>query len=76
MSAQHFDLTEEEYQSLIQKYMTEDNFFNYAEFCKNINLAFTTKGIDKQPTTKVKKVTPDDTLAARRKYLEMSEDDK
>lgn len=75
LSAQKFDLTEEEYLSLIEKYMTEDKMFNYFDFCHNINSAFTTKGIDKNPTIQVKKVTPNDTFLARRKYLEMSEED-
>lgn len=50
--------------------------FNHDEFCKNVNSAFTTKGIDKIPTATVKKVTADDTLLARRKYLEMAEEDQ
>lgn len=76
LSAQKFDLTEEEYQALIEKYRTDDNMFHYADFCNNVNSAFTQKGIDKDPTATVKKVTAEDTFLARRKYLEMSEEDK
>ena len=41
LSAQKFDLTDDEFQSLIEKYRTDDNMFHYADFCNNINLAFT-----------------------------------
>lgn len=41
LSMMNFSLTEEEFDSLAYKYQTEDNMFNYAAFCDNINLAFT-----------------------------------
>ena len=69
LSMLNFALTEAEFQSLAQKY-NEDGHFGYSAFCYNINLAFTQKGIDKDPTASVKPVTQDDTIAARRKYLE------
>ena len=50
--------------------------FNYSAFCATINLAFTQKGIDKDPNAVVKPVTRDDTTAARRKYLEGSADEE
>ena len=51
--------------------------FNYFGFCNSINSAFTQKGIDKDPSATVKSITKDDTLAARRKYLESnSEEDE
>lgn len=37
---------------------------------------FTQKGIDKAPTTTVKAITSEDTLLARRKYLEITEEDE
>jgi hypothetical protein len=70
------NLTEEEFDSLANKYATEDKMFDYASFVSNINLAFTTKGIDKNPIATVKAVTPDATFLARRKYLEMTEDEQ
>jgi Ca2+-binding EF-hand superfamily protein len=69
LSMLNFGLTEDEFQSLARKY-DQDGHFGYAAFCANINLAFTQKGIDKEPTASVKPVTQDDTIAARRKYLE------
>lgn len=54
-----------------KKYETSDpeRFFRYTEFCDNINAAFTVKGIDKAPTTRVNTISSNDTLLARRKYL-------
>lgn len=49
--------------------------FNYVTFCANINSAFTTYGIQKNPTAKVAPVTVSNTTMARRKYLEMTQDE-
>ncbi len=61
-----------EFDSLADRYRTSDpeGTFNYFAFCNNINSAFTQKGIDKDPTHSVKAITSDDTMLARRKYLE------
>lgn len=60
------------------KYETDDpeKFFKYTAFCDNMNIAFTIKGIDKAPTVKVKEVTADDTVLARRKYLASDADEQ
>ena len=50
----NFNLTDEEFNALAEKYKTSDNFFNHFEFCDTINQAFTTKGIDKNPKAQVK----------------------
>lgn len=77
LSMLNFQFTDAEFDSLAFKYKTNDpdNQFNYAEFCYSINSAFTQKGIDKDPTATVKPITKDDTFLARRKYLEISEED-
>lgn len=72
LSMLNFNLTKEEFESLAERYPTEDNLFNYKDFCANINSAFTTYGIQKLPLTQVKPVTVDQTIPARRKYLEMT----
>jgi hypothetical protein len=69
LSMLNFVLTEAEFASLAQRYNI-DGQFAYAKFCATINLAFTQKGIDKNPVASVKPVTREDTVAARRKYLE------
>ena len=78
LSMMNFSLTEEEFESLSNRYRTSDpeGTFNYFAFCNNINTAFTIKGIDKNPTLSVKPITSDDTLLARRKYLEGLSDDE
>lgn len=74
----NFNLTEAEFDSLSEKYKTNDpdNLFNYNQFCHTINSAFTQKGIDKDPVASIKPITKDDTLAARRKYLEMTPEEE
>jgi hypothetical protein len=47
-------------------------FFDYPAFVASINKAFTITGIDKAPTTQVAAPTNNDTLLARRKYLQTS----
>lgn len=72
LSQLNFIFTQEEYNALAKRYETADpeKFFNYVAFCESINKAFTTKGIDKAPTFAVPAVTQNDTLLARRKYLQ------
>lgn len=69
-------MTEDEFESLTDKYRTSDSMFNYADFCRTINQAFTVKGIDKDPTVTVKAVTSEDTYLARRKYLEITPEEE
>ncbi len=79
LSMMNFNLTEEEFNSLADRYRTQDpeGTFNYFAFCGSVNAAFTKKGIDKDPTHAVKPITSGDTLLARRKYLEgMSEEEQ
>jgi len=77
LSMLNIHLTFEEQDSLFQKYKTNDPLptFNYHEFCKSINSAFTTYGIQKDPKAPVAPVTVDNTVPARRKYLEISEEE-
>lgn len=72
-----FSLTNEELDCLANRYCTEDpeRFVNYVNFCASINSAFTRTGIQKAPTTRVPAVTQNDTLLARRKYLQGDETD-
>lgn len=46
---------------------------NYVDFCDSIDSAFTTKGIEKQPTLRVKPLESTDTQTARKKYLQFSD---
>ena len=77
MSMLNFNLTREEFQALADKYKTNDPdfFVNYKAFCHNINSAFTTYGIQKAPTAVVNPVTTENTILARRKYLEITKEE-
>jgi len=76
LSMLNFNLTNEEFRSLSDRYETNDGHFNYKDFCANINSAFTTYGIQKAPMTQVKPVTTDQTIPARRKYLQMTPEEQ
>lgn len=76
LSMLNFYLTEEEFQALSDKYRSNDSMFMYSEFCALINSAFTTHGIDKNPTATVKPVTSQDTYVARRKYLDITPEEE
>ena len=75
LSMLNFNLTQEEFNSLADKYKTNDpeEFFNYKDFCASINGAFTTYGIQKAPLAKVEPVTVGNTELARRKYLDLTQ---
>ena len=77
LSMLNFRLTQEEFESLANKYKTNDPEcrFNYRDFCANINSAFTTYGIQKCPLAQVSQPTNDQTILARKKYLEMNEEE-
>jgi hypothetical protein len=76
LSMLNFKLTKEEFNALADKYKTADGMFNYKDFCANINSAFTTYGIQKQPQAQVKPVTVDMTQPARVKTFSMSPDEE
>jgi len=54
-------LTEEEYATLINRYITDDNMVNYLAFSDSIDSIFTIKGLEKMPTVKVKPIESSDT---------------
>lgn len=76
LSLLNFRLSELELESLSGKYLTDDKMFNYFGFCNTINQAFTIKGIDKNPTVSVKAVTKEDTILARRKFLQTTPEEE
>ena len=70
----NFNLSREEFDALAERYKTNDpeQMFCYKDVVANIISAFTTYGIQKMPLTKVAPVTVENTVPARRKYLEMT----
>jgi Ca2+-binding EF-hand superfamily protein len=77
LSMLNFNLTKYEFDSLAAKYRTADpeEMFNYKDFCACINGAFTTYGIQKAPLAKVNAVTVENTELARRKYLDLTQEE-
>ena len=77
LSMLNFHLTFDELDALAGKYKTNDpeQMFDYVTFCANINGAFTTYGIQKVPTAAVAPVTVGNTTLARKKYLDMTDEE-
>jgi Ca2+-binding EF-hand superfamily protein len=75
LSILNFKMTDEEYDTLTQRYKTDDGMVNYAAFVDNIDSAFTIKGIDKKPSVRVVKYTPKTILQMSRKHLEFDKNE-
>lgn len=77
LSMLNFQLSFQELDALALRYKTNDpeEMFDYVQFCANINQAFTTYGIQKVPQAVVAPVTVDNTTKARRKYLDMTDEE-
>jgi Ca2+-binding EF-hand superfamily protein len=71
-----FNLTDEEFDYLIEKYKTEDAMVNYSSFVENIDSAFTLKGIEKNPSIKVPTIHREETREKGKKLLEFDENEK
>jgi len=69
-------LNNTEFNALLTKYKQPDGLVNYKEFVDNIDRVFTTPGIEKDPLYKVQGVDYNTTLAARRKFLELSPEEE
>lgn len=67
-------LSEEEYQAILKEYRVEptDKRIKWMDFCDDIDLVWTTKGIDKDPLYKVAPYETALTLPARRLYLDLT----
>ena len=67
-------LSEEEYQAILNEYRVEptDKRIRWMDFCDDIDLVWTTKGIDKDPLYKVPPYQTALTLPARRLYLDLA----
>lgn len=79
LSMLNFSLSAEEFDALAVKYKTPTDpeyMVNYKDFCASINSAFTTYGIQKDPLAKVAPVTVQNTVPARRKYLQFTEEEQ
>ena len=73
LSMLNFQMTDEEFDSLTETYKTSDSMFNSKDFCDAVNSSFTQHGIDKNPEARVQAMSSQDTMQARRKYLEAND---
>jgi len=69
-------LNDQEFNSLLEKYKQPNGLVNYKDFVDNIDRVFTTPGIEKDPLYQVSGVDYNTTLAARRKFLELSPEEE
>jgi hypothetical protein len=67
-------LNEDEYQSILNEYRVElnDRRIRWMDFCDDIDLVWTTKGIDKDPLYRVPSYDTALTLPARRVFLDLT----
>jgi len=75
LSMLNFSLSKQEFDSLSAKYKSDDPEYliRYKDFCLAINTAFTKYGIQQDPLVRVPPVTVENTVPARRKYLDFEE---
>ncbi len=76
LSVLDFNLTDEEYDFLTEKYKTADGMVQYSAFVENIDSAFTIKGIDKKPSTRVPQIDKKTMLEKSKRHLEFDESEQ
>jgi hypothetical protein len=72
LDVSNLKITEKEIQVLLARYKKDqlpNGLVSYKEFCEDVDLVFTKKGIDKDPLANVTKIEKTTTLPARRRYL-------
>lgn len=65
-------LEEKEFEELVSLYIRDDGQFCYAAFCAEVDQAFTTNGLEKQPLTRIGMTDASTTIAARRNRITLS----
>uniref|UniRef100_A0A7S3KPW0 EF-hand domain-containing protein n=1 Tax=Euplotes crassus TaxID=5936 RepID=A0A7S3KPW0_EUPCR len=71
-----FNLSNEEFDFLTEKYKTDTGMVKYRDFVENIDQIFTIKGIDKMPSAKVPQIDKKTVLAKSKKHLEFDNDEQ
>lgn len=66
------EIDRHDYESLLTEYMGDDGLFNYEEFCKTVDMAFTVPGLEKNPLCVVDLPDASSTFAARRNVMRLS----
>jgi Ca2+-binding EF-hand superfamily protein len=62
-------IDEKDFEELVSSYTREDGQFCYAAFCAEVDQAFTTNGLEKQPLTRIAMPDASTTIASRRNRM-------
>jgi len=69
-------IAQADWEALCKKYCREDGMFNYAKFCDVIDEAFSVKGLEKTPRTRITMPDVSVTLPGRRNRMKLSQEDE
>jgi Ca2+-binding EF-hand superfamily protein len=65
-----------DWEALCAKYCREDGMFNYAKFCDVVDEAFSVKGLEKTPQTRITMPDVSVTIPGRRNRMKLSAEDE
>lgn len=66
------DVTKESFEKLCAQYTRDDGMFQYVDLVRDIDSAFTLRGLEKRPTTAIGMPDSNSTLSARRSRMSVS----
>jgi len=69
-------VAQNDWETLCAKYNREDGMFNYAQFCDYVDEAFSVKGLEKTPLTRIMMPDVAVTLPGRRNRMKLTEEDE
>merc|ERR1712070_298624 len=69
-------ILQSDWEALCKKYCREDGMFNYAKFCDAIDEAFSVKGLEKTPQTRITMPDVSVTLPGRRNRMKLTPEDE
>merc|ERR1711904_616518 len=67
-------LEPDEFNELFQAYTREDGLFCYAAFCQEVDQAFTTNHLEKQPLARIAMTDASTTIHARRNFIKLTQE--
>lgn len=67
-------LEPDEFNELFQAYTREDGLFCYAAFCQEVDQAFTTNHLEKQPLARITMTDASTTIHARRNFIKLTQE--
>jgi len=75
LDSMQIKVTQADWEALVAKYTRDDGMFHYAKFCDAVDEAFTVKGLETSPLTRVSMPDASTTLPARENVQKLSEAD-